>query len=992
MALTDKHQLKFNIHKDAKSLIEAIENMFGGNKETKKVQKTLLKQQHENFSGSSSESLDQIHDRLQKLISQLEILADLEDHSLDDLFNNLKIYEAEVKSSSSTSHNTRNISFVSSNNTDNTNESVSAVPSVSAASTQVSLSTLPNVDNLSDAVANPLYTLRDKDLLKSKDPQVVSEPADLEDQILDDLFNNLKIYEAEVKSSSSTSHNTQHIAFVSSNNTNSTNESVSVVLCVSAASTKTPVSTLLNVDSLSDAVIYSFFTNGHAYYESQEVSSKDWKESRSPRDNRNKDTQRRTIPVETSTSNALVSQCDEVGGYDWSFQTDEEPTNYALMAFTSSSSLSSLGSDNEVASCSKACSKAYANLQSHYDRSTVYFKKSQFDVLSYKSGLESVEARLVVYQQNKNVFEEDIKLLKLDVMLRDNALVSSSKSNDSVPTSHVNDRYKSGEWYHVIPPPYTRTFMPSKLDLVFHDAPPASETVPNVVNVEPSTTKPTKDMSQSNRPSAPIIKDWVSDSKDEYEGMLFQQQLTRSRLVPLNAAKPVNTIVPHPTMKSPKTVNHVATKAHSPIRRPINHRPAPKNSNFHQKFTTVKAKRTNDVVKLQALIDRKKVVITEDTIRQDLRLDEADGVECLPSEEIFAELVRMGYEKAPPKLTFYKAFFSAQWKFLIHTIIQCMSAKRTAWNKCSSSIASAIIRLATGVETSLFDTMLVQHQADVEDDDDDEVSNAPTPPSPPPAPPSSPVQEQPTQPTNTSESSMTLHNTLMETCATLTQKVAHLEQNKVAQALEITKLKKRVKRLERNGRSKHFGLKRLTKVDAYEDVTFIDVDTAVEMDADIQGRMEEDVTAVKEINAAESEPTVFDDEEMQEKHLDNIRKYHNLKRKPISVAQARKNMIVYLKNMARYKIAHFKGVTYDQVRSIFEREYNKVQTFLKPNKDEEPIKKRGVEETLLQERFKMLRAEVEASGYHTTQDTPTDDPKEMSEEDVKNTLQIVLVA
>nr|GEX38019.1 putative ribonuclease H-like domain-containing protein [Tanacetum cinerariifolium] len=72
----DKHQLKFNIHKDAKSLMEAIEKRFSGNKETKKVHKTLLKQQYENFTGSSSESLDQIHDKLQKRISQLEILGE----------------------------------------------------------------------------------------------------------------------------------------------------------------------------------------------------------------------------------------------------------------------------------------------------------------------------------------------------------------------------------------------------------------------------------------------------------------------------------------------------------------------------------------------------------------------------------------------------------------------------------------------------------------------------------------------------------------------------------------------------------------------------------------------------------------------------------------------------------------------------------------------------------------------------------------------------
>nr|GEU49688.1 putative ribonuclease H-like domain-containing protein [Tanacetum cinerariifolium] len=73
MTLPDKHQLRFNSHKDAKTLMEAIEKRFEGNTETKKVQKTLLKQHYENFTGFNSESLDQIHDRLQKLISQLEI-------------------------------------------------------------------------------------------------------------------------------------------------------------------------------------------------------------------------------------------------------------------------------------------------------------------------------------------------------------------------------------------------------------------------------------------------------------------------------------------------------------------------------------------------------------------------------------------------------------------------------------------------------------------------------------------------------------------------------------------------------------------------------------------------------------------------------------------------------------------------------------------------------------------------------------------------------
>nr|GEY83423.1 putative ribonuclease H-like domain-containing protein [Tanacetum cinerariifolium]GEZ00074.1 putative ribonuclease H-like domain-containing protein [Tanacetum cinerariifolium] len=70
--------------------------------------------------------------------------------------------------------------------------------------------------------------------------------------------------------------------------------------------------------------------------------------------------------------------------------------------------------------------------------------------------------------------------------------------------------------------------------------------------------------------------------------------------------------------------------------------------------------KANDVVRLQALIDKRKVIITEDTIRHALLLDDADSVDCLPNEEFFAEFARIGYEKPSTKLTFYKAFFSAK--------------------------------------------------------------------------------------------------------------------------------------------------------------------------------------------------------------------------------------------------------------------------------------------------------------------------------------------
>nr|GFA05718.1 hypothetical protein [Tanacetum cinerariifolium] len=134
-----------------------------------------------------------------------------------------------------------------------------------------------------------------------------------------------------------------------------------------------------------------------------------------------------------------------------------------------------------------------------------------------------------------------------------------------------------------------------------------------------------------------------------------------------------------------------------------------------KKVTTVIVKKVNDVTRLQALVDKKKVVVTEATIRDALRLDDAEGVECLLNEEICAELARMGYEKPSTKLTFYKAFFSSQWKFLIHTILQCMSAKRTSWNEFSSSMAYVVICLSSGkgfsgVETPLFEGMMVAHK------------------------------------------------------------------------------------------------------------------------------------------------------------------------------------------------------------------------------------------------------------------------------------------
>ncbi|GJT85198.1 hypothetical protein Tco_1066915 [Tanacetum coccineum] len=141
MALPNENQLKFNSYKDAKKLMHTIKNTFGGNIATKKTQKNLLKQQYENFAASSSEVIKQTYERLQKLISQLEIHGEVisqEDinQNLDDLFNNLKAYESEVKGTSNSTTNSHNVAFLSSSSTNNTTGAVNTTQGVNPASTQ----------------------------------------------------------------------------------------------------------------------------------------------------------------------------------------------------------------------------------------------------------------------------------------------------------------------------------------------------------------------------------------------------------------------------------------------------------------------------------------------------------------------------------------------------------------------------------------------------------------------------------------------------------------------------------------------------------------------------------------------------------------------------------------------------------------------------------------------------------------------------------------
>ncbi|GJY93364.1 hypothetical protein Tco_0509146 [Tanacetum coccineum] len=178
-AIPDEHLQNFHACKDVKSLWEAIKNRFACNKESKKMQKTILKQNYENFAASSQEGLDKNYDRFQKLISQFKIhgevisqedatlkllrslpsawnnialimrnKSDLDTLSMDDLYNNLKVYESEIKGKSSSSSNSQNVAFVSLDNSSSTNETVNITYSVSAASSKDQASTTSYADDV----------------------------------------------------------------------------------------------------------------------------------------------------------------------------------------------------------------------------------------------------------------------------------------------------------------------------------------------------------------------------------------------------------------------------------------------------------------------------------------------------------------------------------------------------------------------------------------------------------------------------------------------------------------------------------------------------------------------------------------------------------------------------------------------------------------------------------------------------------------------------
>ncbi|GJS68177.1 ribonuclease H-like domain-containing protein [Tanacetum coccineum] len=194
--------------------------------------------------------------------------------------------------------------------------------------------------------------------------------------------------------------------------------------------------------------------------------------------NRNRDNTRRVIPVETH-ANALVVQ-DGIGSYDWRFHVEEGLTNFALMAYTSQGSSSSLSSDSEVHTCSKDCLKSYETLQKQYDQQREALKKSNLEIIVRRSLKEKDDLKLKLenFEEssknltkliNSQISAKDKAGLGYDSQINESEVVHSvfNSRESNVDDSLVNDRFKTGEEFHVVSPSYTGNYMPSRPDLSF---------------------------------------------------------------------------------------------------------------------------------------------------------------------------------------------------------------------------------------------------------------------------------------------------------------------------------------------------------------------------------------------------------------------------------------------------------------------------------------------------------------------------------------------
>nr|GEV28350.1 ribonuclease H-like domain-containing protein [Tanacetum cinerariifolium] len=423
----------------------------------------------------------------------------------------------------------------------------------------------------------------------------------------------------------------------------------------------------------------------------------------------------------------------------------------------------------------------------------------------------------------------------------------------------------------------------------------------------------------------------------------------------------------------------------------------------------------NDVTRLQALVDKKKVVVTEAAIREVLRLDDAEGVDCLPNEEIFIELARMRYEKPSTKLTFYKAFFSNQWKFLIHIILHSMSAKRTSWNEFSSSMASTVICLSTDRNSTFLRDDTVIH-GEVHTGTQEPSIPSPTSPTPPPQLPQDlPSTSQKLEKGNkvrvlklkrlqrvrTSQRVDTSDDTMMDNESNQGRMISEMDKDDVVVLMDDKEEDKKVKEAKVVESAQVQGRQAESQAGIYKiDMDYankvlsmqkdeteptevqevVDVVTTAKLITEVVTAASETVTAASAIipttepqvpvvtptaaptRVAEPKPlknkqqVEMDEEYARKLHAElnkdidwnvaidhvklkakkdlAVKRYQAIKRKPQTEAQARKNMIMYLKNVDGFKLDYFKGMSYDDIRLIFETKFNSNVDFLLKTKEQ----------------------------------------------------------
>nr|GEV27401.1 uncharacterized mitochondrial protein AtMg00810-like [Tanacetum cinerariifolium] len=275
--------------------------------------------------------------------------------------------------------------------------------------------------------------------------------------------------------------------------------------------------------------------------------------------------------------------------------------------------------------------------------------------------------------------------LVLSVYFKDNILSRyyswyKTKGLNKLIECQIVDNCKKGLGYennNAVPPPYIVNFMPPTPDLSYTGL---DEFVVKPVVTNKSSKEETKKVRKNT--DALIIEEWVPDDEEKnvtqpkiekkiVRPSIVKKEFFKSRQQEKTARK---------TVKKVEHNRHMLTIVNA-------------NVVEEQFWSTVVAKTINGEVQIHARVDGKKVIISEASIRRDIQFVD-EGVDYLPKSMIFEQLASIGY-KVSQKLTVYEPSFFSQWKFQIHTILQCLSPKTTAWNEFSSTVASAIICLAT---------------------------------------------------------------------------------------------------------------------------------------------------------------------------------------------------------------------------------------------------------------------------------------------------------